>query len=264
MSVLKIEDAWGHALRRPEIEPVMKASYQPLSRGAIVYDASRLDPVTDACFDPGYWRARAQTMPVSGGRGQVHLITQAEHAWVLRHFRRGGLMGGLLQDRYLWTGLVRSRPWREWHLLYDLYRDGFPVPRPIAARVERVHRLWYRADLITEQLLAEPLSAVLRGAKAPAGLWEWVGACVRRFHRAGIYHADLNLDNILVDTEGRVFLLDFDRGRRRTPRTYWQRANLKRLYHSLVKARARHPDLAFSSDDWNRLMAAYRSEKSRA
>lgn len=265
MSVLKIEDAWGRALRRPDVERVMRASYKTLPDGAMVYDAIRLDRPADHSFDPDHWRVQAEVLPVPGGRGQVQVIAQAGQEWVLRHFRRGGWMGRLTQDRYLWTGLARSRPWREWHLLYDLYRDGLPVPRPIAARVQRINRLWYRADLITERLAAEPLSVVLQSPAIPEGLWEAVGGCIGRFHRAGVYHADLNLDNILVDGERRVFLLDFDRGRRRVPRTHWQHANLRRLHRSLLKARSRHPDsISFAAADWNRLLVGYGGEKSRA
>ncbi len=264
MSVLQIEDGWGRALRRLPIEPLIKASYRHLPNGAMVYDASRLERPSAHFFDPDHWRAQAEVLPVPGGRGQVQLIVRSGQEWVLRHFRRGGWIGRLIQDRYLWTGLARSRPWREWHLLYDLYRAGLPVPRPIAARVQRVNWLWYRADMITERIAAEPLSRVLQAPVIPEGLWESVGACISRFHRAGVYHADLNLDNILVDGEQRVFLLDFDRGRRRAPRPHWQRANLRRLHRSLLKVRARRPGLAFTAADWDRLLAGYGGEKSRA
>ena len=49
------------------------------------------------------------------------------------------------------------------------------------------------------QMLAEPL-------------WEPVAAAIVRMHRAGVWHADLNAFNILIGGEGRVWLIDFDRG----------------------------------------------------
>lgn len=264
MSVLKIDEGWGLALRQSTPEPAIKASYRRVPGGAMVYDATRLDRCVEQCFDPAHWRAQAAVLAVPGGRGQVQLIVRSDQEWILRHYRRGGWMGSLTADRYLWTGLGRTRPWQEWHLLYDLYREGLPVPRPIAARVKRINFLWYQADMITERIVAEPLSRVLQAPVVPRGLWERIGACISRFHRAGVYHADLNLDNILVDGEQRVFLLDFDRGRRRTPRFYWQHANLRRLRHSLSKAHSCRPGLMFTEADWNQLIAGYGGTKSAA
>ena len=265
MSVLQIEESWASSLDPQAASgPDIKAAYLRLDDGAMVYDAMRLPQPGRHYFDPGYWKNHAEVLPVPGGRGQVQRIGLAGQDWILRHFRRGGWMGRLTEDRYLWTGLIQSRPWREWHLLYDLYRGGLPVPRPIAAQVQRVDRWWYRADMITERLDASPLSLVLQGQDIPEGLWRRVGAQINQFHRAGIYHADLNLDNILVDREMRVFLLDFDKGWRRKPRLHWQRANLRRLRHSLIKALGRYPGLMFGSADWKRLLDGYAGGSSRA
>src|SRR6185312_24099 len=57
---------------------------------------------------------------------------------------------------------------------------------------------------------------------------------VGRFHRAGIWHADLNAHNVLVSPAG-LHLIDFDRGRQRAPAAGWRLANLRRLRRSLLK-----------------------------
>src|SRR4029453_11025308 len=57
--------------------------------------------------------------------------------WVLRHYRRGGLIAKLSQDSYLWTGAARTRSFAEWRLLAELRRRGLRVPAPIAARYVR-------------------------------------------------------------------------------------------------------------------------------
>ena len=74
-------------------------------------------------------------------------------------------------------------------------------------------------------MLAEPL--------APAA-WHAIGSCVRRFHDAGVCHADLNAHNVLLDADGGVHLVDFDRGSIRAPGA-WRTANLARLERSLAK-----------------------------
>lgn len=257
MSVLQIEEAGGCPALPARAGVDVKAAYLATNDGAMVYDPSRISTPGAHCFDPDYWRGRTEVLAVPGGRARVLRIAQPGQEWILRHFHRGGWMGSLTADRYLWTGLARSRPWREWHLLYDLYRAGFPVPRPIAAHVQRVRRWWYRADLISERLDAAPLSVVLRRSAAPPQLWSRIGAQIRCFHRAGVHHADLNLDNILIGQDQRVFLLDFDKSGRRRPRASWQQANLRRLRRSLLKAQAGAADLVFSTADWDALLGGY-------
>jgi 3-deoxy-D-manno-octulosonic acid kinase len=41
---------------------------------------------------------------------------------------------------------------------------------------------------------------------------------IARFHRAGVWHADLTAHNILLEVRGVPWLLDFDRGRIRPHR----------------------------------------------
>ena len=67
--------------------------------------------------------------------------------------------------------------------------------------------------------VAEPLSRDLAAG---------VGAAVRRLHAEGVWHADLNAHNVLVDRDGRIWIIDFDRARLR-PAGSWAAANLARL-----------------------------------
>ena len=83
-----------------------------------------------------------------------------------------------------------------------------------------------------------------------------VGALVARFHRAGVWHADLNAHNVLV-TSGALYLIDFDRGRLRKPAPRWCRANLRRLRRSLLKLGAGTDPAAFEQNVWGPLVARY-------
>src|SRR5690606_26182180 len=125
--------------------------------------------------------------------------------WVLRPYRRGGLVARLSEARYLWTGLERTRAFRELRLTADLHARGLPVPRPVAADVTR-HGLTYSAALITVRLPgARALASLLENGEADDDLLQRVGATIRRFHDVGLDHVDLDARNLLVDEGGKVW-----------------------------------------------------------
>jgi 3-deoxy-D-manno-octulosonic acid kinase len=223
----------------------------PTSGGAMLYDASRTGNAAENLFRAEWWQSRATVSPARSGRGGTVYIDDARRSWVLRHYCRGGSVAKVLDDRYLWTGEERTRPFREWRLLRDLHVTGLPVPVPVAAQYRRTGA-FYRGDLITERIpAAESLSQLLGDRNVPPGSWRDIGACVRRFHDLGVFHADLNAHNILLDAAGRVFVIDFDRGERRPPGA-WQAANLARLKRSLDKVRGSQQE-----DDWHAFLAGY-------
>ncbi|APX91477.1 3-deoxy-D-manno-octulosonic acid kinase [Halomonas sp. 1513] len=191
--------------------------------------ASQIDP---ALFSPAYWRQHGGVVGEAPGRGTSLFVQAGSQQWVLRHYRRGGLIGRVIRDRYLWTGLERTRAFRELRLTAELHARGLPVPPPVAACVWR-HGLSYRAALITVRL-AGTRALAERLADADATLLERVGASIARFHAAGLDHVDLNARNLLVDATDRVWLIDLDRCRLRPPGA-WQAANLDRLARSLAK-----------------------------
>jgi 3-deoxy-D-manno-octulosonic acid kinase len=228
----------------------------PTQEGAMLYDASRVGNASAELFDAAAWRARGALAATSTGRGGAYFIDAGERQWVLRHYRRGGWAARLSTDAYLWTGENRTRPFREWRLLHEMHAAGLPVPIPVAARYSR-SGFTYRGDLITEQIRgATPLSALLQVGPLPPNTWRAVGHCIRRFHDAGIWHADLNAHNILLDEAGRVYLVDFDRGARRAPGS-WRAANLSRLQRSLRKICALLPADRLETAMWTTLAEGY-------
>ncbi|MCP1728626.1 3-deoxy-D-manno-octulosonic acid kinase [Natronospira proteinivora] len=198
----------------------------------ILYDASSLDQPAPNHFDPAWWRAQDRLAGEAQGRGSAYFLKGFDGDWVLRHFRRGGWIGRWVDDRYLFTGLERSRPFRELRLLARLCSAGLPVPRPVAARLSR-QGLSYRADLLIEQVPGTPLGSLLESDQADMDAFRRVGSVIRRFHQAGVFHADLNARNILVSDQA-VYLIDFDRGALRSPGA-WKRHNLDRLQRSCKK-----------------------------
>ncbi|MBN8945922.1 3-deoxy-D-manno-octulosonic acid kinase [Rhodanobacter sp. UC4450_H17] len=236
---------------------MMPERIQQDAHGAILCDAAVSSQVDDDWFAPDYWRERGALRMQAGGRGGVAIIASPLGECVLRHYRRGGLVRALLGDRYLWLGARRSRPFREFRLLAEIARLGLPGPCAVAARYRR-QGLLYRADLITHRIAgARTLAECLAGGDLGSELAVEVGAVVGRFHRAGIWHADLNAHNVLVSAAG-LHLIDFDRGRQRAPAPGWRRANLQRLRRSLLKlGAAAAGEQAFEREIWQPLLHGY-------
>jgi 3-deoxy-D-manno-octulosonic acid kinase len=132
----------------------------------------------------------------------------------------------------------------------------------VAARVRR-RGATYTADLVTVLMPGvEPLSTRLaRGVLATDG-WARVGACVRRFHDAGVWHADLTAHNLQINAAGDIFLLDFDRGRRRADDAGWRQANLARLRRSVDKISS-EGGVHFDEVAWAALEAGYAGRLTR-
>lgn len=238
----------------------MEATVQKTETGAILYDRSILNHISDASFTPGGWPSATsvQGRLRSAGRGNTIIVGDGEREFVLRHYLRGGLVARVNRDRYLWQGAERTRAFVEWRLLARLAEIGLPVPRPAAARYRR-RGLCYTADLLTvKEPGIIPLSTRIARDPADDDFWRGIGSGLRRFHDAGVYHADLNAYNVQVDAEDRVFLLDFDRGAIR-PAGTWQRENLARLHRSLQKLKALDPSLNFQEENWNELMEGWRA-----
>lgn len=209
-------------------------------RGAMLYDAACIDQPVESVFDREQWRARGAIEEAAGGRGTVAYLHRAERSWVLRHYRRGGLVAGLLGDRYLWTGAERTRAFVEWRLLRRLHDWDLPVPRAIAARYVRTGCA-YRADLLTEELPTRlTLAQALAQGPLELGRWTDVGRCIAALHDRGVRHADLNAHNLLLGDGRAVYVLDFDRGRI-VPRGRWEQDVIARLERSLRKVTAGLP-----------------------
>jgi 3-deoxy-D-manno-octulosonic acid kinase len=226
-----------------------------LPQGAVLYDPTQLSVATLTEVLSQLRPAGGEPLPGLAGRGEVRLIRHAGREWIWRRNRRGGLVGRLIASRYVWLGRERTRVWREWRLLHQLRQLDLPVPRPVAAGYQR-HGVFYECHLLTERLPdVESLAARLGRGRLPPEAWADIGRCLARFHAAGVFHADLNAHNILLNTLGEVFLLDFDRGRLRGPGP-WRAGNRRRLHRSLLKVSRELPAGVFDAEAWRRLEAA--------
>lgn len=190
--------------------------------------------VTVDWFRPEFWGAKAQPVS-SGGRGGAWFIDTGAGRVVLREYRRGGLVARISEQNYVFSREQDVRSVAEFRLLNQLVNMGLPVPRPVAAWYRKVPTFQYRAAIIIERLDGTTPLAELIPILDPSD-WQVIGRTVRRFHDAGVRHADLNCFNVLV-RDGTCFLIDFDKGRimpRQAPEK-WKASNLERFARSIRK-----------------------------
>jgi len=221
--------------------------------GAIVFDPVRLRQAGSEMLQPEHFGGAAQAVS-SGGRGAAWFVRAGGVDAVLRHYRRGGLAARFSRDTYLWLGEAKVRSLAEFRLLSELRAAQLPVPAPLLAGYWR-RGLGYRAAILVERIPAARALADWLGPEADTAPWETVGAMLARFHRAGLDHADLNANNVLVDGAGQPWLIDFDRCRRRNG-SHWCQGNLDRLARSLAKLAG---DDAGWRPGYERLLSAYRA-----
>lgn len=192
------------------------------------------------------------------GRGTAFIFQHGDMTLVRRHYQRGGLVRHFIRDVYFGWDLHQTRVWKEFQLLMELQARNLPVPTPIAARFQRVSPISYRADLVTEFVPeSRTLAQALQKAPLSQNLWQALGHQLKQFHQHGVYHADLNANNILLAEQQRFFLIDFDKGDRRKPDASWQQDNLQRLRRSLDKLALRYDSFYFQEADWQQLLTGY-------
>ena len=236
----------------------MTETVERTRNGAILYDKAIINQISPQRFTADGWpHAELLTGPLrSGGRGNTLFVGNIPRQFVLRHYVRGGLIGKLIRDTYLFSGEDKTRSFREWRLLDKLAANNMNVPRPAAARYCR-HGTFYTADIITVRIPGVvSLSEYIAAEERDEAFWHSVGATIRKFHAAGVYHADMNAYNIQVDRDGDIWMLDFDRGALRPPGP-WQQQTLGRLHRSLRKVLDLDPRLHFRSTNWEQLLEGY-------
>lgn len=216
-----------------------------------------------ACwFDSRYWQKNGSIVGSSRGRHITWFVqppsVEGYSRWVLRHYYRGGLVAKITKDYFVYTGIKNTRAFKEVTLLLTMLEMDLPVPKPIGARIYR-RGIFYTADLLMEKIDAKDLVAQLRTAQLTEKIWNNIGKNIARFHKKGVYHADLNAHNIMLDSTDKVWLIDFDRCEVKSINKNWQQKNIERLERSLVKERGIHSQFYFDAENWQWLIAGYQS-----
>lgn len=239
-----------------------------IAKSYILYDVSVIEEPTLQLFDRDYHtnlqasQNNFSARKIGIGRAAVCYFTLNQHALVLKHYFRGGLVASLLKDRYPGLNIENSRAFKECRLLIEMYKLGLPVPQAVAAHVKK-GIFFYQADLITRELeQAETLADVLSNVSISNQQWQKIGRCLKLFHHNNVYHADLNARNILlagsIAATGDIYLIDFDNSGFRADKKSWKMQNMARLKRSLLKFKRIEMEFYFDDENWENLLLGYR------
>jgi len=221
----------------------------------IVFDDSLINDDIEDCFDAQFWQNSNKVIGSAQGRGTTWFVQLEKLQGALRHYRRGGLFGKIISDHYIFSGWDKTRSVAEFYLLQQLSEAGVNVPRPIAARVQK-HHFCYQADLLSEKIPdAQDLVAILQQRTLSEAEYVAIAVQIKKMHQVQVNHTDLNIHNILLDKQGKVWLIDFDKCYQQSGDD-WKESNLQRLLRSFNKElNKRH--IKWSVSDWTLLTNAY-------
>jgi 3-deoxy-D-manno-octulosonic-acid transferase len=227
------------------------------------FSSAQTASLEPADFAPMSYGEGVVNMATGSGRGQALLIQREGKSWVLRHYRRGGLVARFNADRYPMTSVSNSRAMQEFGLLREMVSLGLPVPPPVGARRNCPSNTWwarlvgYKADIL---VLCIPdtrnLAQLLDTEKPSQAVWAAIGRAIADMHSHQINHTDLNCHNILVNSSGQVWLIDFDKCKR-SPGDDWKLGNVKRLLRSLNKESGRRHGFKWDPLTWQMVLDAY-------
>lgn len=222
----------------------------------IVFDDSLINDDIEACFDVPFWQTSDKIVGSAEGRGTTWFVQLDNMQGALRHYRRGGLFGKLISDHYIFTGWEKTRSVAEFHLLQKLHTAGVNVPRPIAARVQK-RTFCYQADLLSEKIPhAQDLVSILQQRALTPTEYSAIAQQIKKMHKAQVNHTDLNIHNILLDKQGKVWIIDFDKCFQQSGE-HWKEANLLRLLRSFNKELNKR-NIMWQQSDWELLTQAYK------
>ncbi len=202
------------------------------------------------------------------GRGDMRSLQLSDGITALfRGYRHGGFLRSLTGKCFFtWP----PRPFRELTITEELRRRGFPTVEVFAACVERTYGPFYRGWLVTRLLedsrdLWDGLQSGFCQDVGIEATLKAVAFVVRRMHREGVYHRDLNLKNILIRqtaTGVESHVIDFDKAilvLGQVPAPLAQE-NLNRLLRSIRKLDPKRQ--FFSSISWDGFLEYYNAATS--
>jgi len=208
-----------------------------LSQGNIFLRKIREGGVSPGLVSPS-GRSPILSVPIRGSNERM----------IIKHYEHGGLLRKITRDVFFGN----SRPFRELAVLEAASLRGLRVPEVIATRVSRIFGPVYKAEIAYREIpdSANLLEYLNRVNQRPATektvlkrqIINSLAETIKKMHSSGIYHADLNVRNVLIQNIGKkiqVYLLDFDCSRIKESLTLRDRLNnLARFNRSCEKWRA--------------------------
>jgi hypothetical protein len=157
-----------------------------------------------------------------------------------RRSRRGGMIASILSDIYVG---IAPRPLTELAVTIEAMRRGIPVAEPMGAMVEWIGPALYRGFFLTRAVRGMTLWEFLKTDDDPTvrgHVLTQVRTAIDTMHAKGLFHADLNLHNLLVTQTQESFtviIIDLDKSRLfdAPVSSAMRRANAARLIRSAHK-----------------------------
>jgi 3-deoxy-D-manno-octulosonic acid kinase len=167
----------------------------------------------------------------AAGRGRIFRFDVGGGTGILRQYRRGGVVRFFMRASYLFV----NRPIREFQVHRFLEEQGLAVPTLLGVSWAR-RGPFVSGAIATGELQGTSLLEWLRDTDDdPEAMLHRCGALTREMHNLHVWHADLQVLNILVTEEG-PYLIDFDNARKVSHLGPRQRVrNLLRLRRSFEK-----------------------------
>lgn len=219
--------------------------YHKVGNGKVHYLVNELVPVMQSdeqilaqLFEPSFIKEHALHWTAKGGRGQT-LLFELESKYLFqkidsvaqecsnlggptiiapssmhlcyRQYLRGGLIGKVIKRSFLSCSAQAHRAVDEFKMLLKMRLLGLPVPRPLVA-CERSVFLTVQNEIIIEEIQGtQNLAEILRERPLSDMELDSIGTTLYHFFKFNVHHTDLNLRNILLDSSGNCYVIDFDK-----------------------------------------------------
>ncbi|MFT6269938.1 MAG: 3-deoxy-D-manno-octulosonic acid kinase [Alphaproteobacteria bacterium] len=210
-------------------------------------------------FNADFLQQKELVTRTAQGRGTVYFFSLGNKELVLRHYKRGGLVAKLSNDKFIFNTISNTRCYEELSVLQHLHSKNVNVPSPIAGKVTR-KGIFYTADIITEVIPNTiELHEVLQSEPVSLSTWHEIGTQLKKMHNAQVFHGDINVKNVLLNRPTgpqAIHLLDFDKCEIRQGDD-WKEANLARFKRSLLKQAGKFKHYYYHQNDWDQMLIAY-------
>ena len=184
------------------IKRAIPAGYRAEHRaGVTLVYLSTMTHLRDIAGTPGPLGTPSQL----SGRTTLRIIEPDMVVRLLMH-------GGLFRHSTGWRFLTADRTMRELEVSSYLASHGILTPEILAVRMIKPG-LFYRIEVIS-RLVPDAVDLLTYLEEARDDSREFMGkagALVRRMHDLGVYHADLHIKNLLLDSIGELWILDLDK-----------------------------------------------------
>jgi 3-deoxy-D-manno-octulosonic acid kinase len=186
-------------------------------------------------FDSYYWANKNLIFGTAKGRGVTYFVGN-KRKYVLRHYMRGGFIANFSKDSFFYQGKKSARSLQEFLVLELLRSRGMNVPVPVAARTHRSGIWWAKYDILVSYIEnSSNLVNILKQRTLSSNEIAEIAKSVIQLAENGVYHSDLNIHNLLIDDQGRIWIIDFDKSKL-IPNGCVERM-LERLQRSFAKER---------------------------